>query len=674
MQLFSWFKTISKLGCGLILVLFLHAVTHGQAVQDKGKFKIFIFAQNVGEENYEVTKDGDVLTTKSDYKHTDRGTPVNLITTLKTKSDLTPISLETKGKTTRRSTIDTAIEIKGNTASIRENQETRQANVPDKFFTLANTLPFATQQTLYRYYLTNKIKKSLPVLPYGEISVESRGIENVKVGEKTHKLRRFLVDGLNWGKESVWLDENNNLIAAYYSVFTVAIREGFESAYSQFTKSAAANGMASLAEISKKISPQIKGALVIKNVNVIDGTGTPPLMNAVIVIENGRISAIGSESTIKLPKKAKVFDAQGKYALPGFWDMHVHYHLVENGTAYLAAGITTVRDLANDNDFILALRQSLKEGRGFGPRIFAAGLIDGDSPFSLGMVRANTPEQAREAVNLYYNAGFEQIKIYSSIKPAILKVICDEAKRLGLTVTGHVPIGDGTNPADRLTTEAAVIAGMDQINHAQPFLLPTKPFDFRKGSIPEWEREKFETWLKLFKEKNISFDPTLANAEFSFHPKRIPLSEFEPGVNKTPELVKRELNNSGVLPDREKDSEIFFDFLLQTVGILHKNGVTIVAGTDGIVPGHSLKRVLELYVKAGFTPMEAIQSATIVPARVMKKDKDLGSLEAGKIADIVLIEGNPLENISNTRNAKFVITNGIMYDSATLWQSIGFKP
>jgi imidazolonepropionase-like amidohydrolase len=428
--------------------------------------------------------------------------------------------------------------------------------------------------------------------------------------------------------------------------------------------------MASLAEISKKLSPAQKGALVIINANVIDGTGKAPLKDAAIVIENGRITSIGPRADVKIPRRAKVFDARGKYVLPGLFDMHAHIGQVEWGPVYLAAGVTTARDAANEFEFIVSVRDAIKEGRGLGPRMLLAGIIDGNHPTAIGVIRADTPEQARGAVNRYYNAGFDQIKIYSSIKPEILKEICLEAHRLGLTVTGHVPRG--------MNAIQAVEAGMDQINHIQYLMVPFAPKDYKPqpGVAPkiDFNSEEVKNAIQFFKQRKTVFDPTLVVFEMLFHPAEVPFASFEPGAAKLPQELLAPINNTGLPAERAAYGREILDLFSNITGALHKNGLTVVAGTDQVVPGHSLRRELELYVKAGFTPMEAIRSATIVPARVMKLDRDLGTLEQGKIADLILLDGNPLENISNLRNTKYVVTSGRMFDCAELWQSVGFKP
>lgn len=666
----------AKINVSLLMLLLLAFCpgTQAQTVVESGKFRLHKFEQAIGEENYETTREGDSLVTKSTFKFTDRGSPVPLAATLKTKQNLTPEMFEIKGNTSRGSTIDTSVQINGATASIREGKDTRSANVPAKFFTIAGYAPTAVQQMMLRYYAQNKIKGSLATLPGGEVTIEKRGVDQIKIGDKSIPLTRYIVSGLIWGRESLWLDANQNLVAlvcvdAEFDHFE-ALRDEYVSALPVFVAKAAEDGMAALAEISNRISPQQKGALVITNANLIDGTGKDVLKDAAIVIENGRIASVGSRSSVRIPKGAKVFDAQGKYVLPGLWEMHAHFEQVEWGPVYLAAGVTTVRDVGNEFEFMTSVRDAIKQGRGLGPRILLAGIVDGDSPSALGVIRANTPEEARAVVNRYYKAGFQQIKIYSSIKPEILREITAEAHRLGLTVSGHVPRG--------MNAIQAVEAGIDQINHIQylPAVLAPKDFKPAPGVVPkiDFDSPEVKQTIRFFKDHNTVIDPTVALFEWFLRPARVPYAEIEPGAAKLPRELYAPINNTGVPPEREASGRDTLKMFLDIIGALHRAGIPIVAGTDQVVPGHSLRREIELYVQAGFTPMEAIQAATIVPARVMKMDKDSGTIETGKFADLILVDGNPLENIRNIRNTRYVVANGRMYDCAQLWQSVGFKP
>src|SRR6185369_14717361 len=264
--------------------------------------------------------------------------------------------------------------------------------------------------------------------------------------------------------------------------------------------------------------------------------------------------------------------------------------------------------------------------------------------------QVETPEEARAAVQRYKGAGYEQIKIRDEVKPETLKVICDEAHRLGMTVTGHVPKG--------MNALQAVEAGMDQIAHINYVLTGFYP-DRDRNSPPvsiDFNTPSVKDALKFFKEHETVIDPTLAVIELMLRPMTKPIASFEPGMEKVPPELLVQLNKKGESGAPAKLLEMVTDAMVQLVGGLHRAGVPVVAGTDVGVPGHTLHRELELYVRAGFTPLEAIQAATITPARVMKVDAEAGSIDVGKRADLVVVDANPIENISNIRKIRFVVT------------------
>jgi imidazolonepropionase-like amidohydrolase len=649
--------------------------TTSKTVVESGKFRLHKFEQPIGEESYEITRDGDSLVVTSNFAFTDRTRKVPLSATLRTRQDLTPEAYEVKGSVSRFSTIDTSVEVKGTQASVRVDQDARTTQVPARFFTISGYAPVATQQMLVRYIASHSVKGALPVLPEGELTLEKRGRDRVKVGDKEVALDRYSLSGLIWGRESLWFDSSNQLIAlvsvdAEFDHFE-AVREGYEPALATFVMKAAADGMAALASLAARMSPAMKGALAITNATLIDGTGRAPVSDAVVVVEQGRITVAGARSQVKVPKGAKVLDARGGYVLPGLWDMHAHFEQVEWGPVYLAAGVTTVRDVGNEFEFITAVRDAIKSGQGLGPRMLLAGLVDGDASGALGVNRANTAEEARAVVGRYHDAGFQQMKIYSSVKPDVVKAICEEAHRLGMTVTGHIPTG--------MNAIQGVEAGMDQINHVQYVSPVMRPKSYKaQANVPppvvDVNSAEAQTAIRFFKDHRTVLDPTLAIFEWEFHPASVPFAQIEPGAAKLPRELIGAINNTGVLAAAVPRANEIMNQYVAIVGALHRAGVTIVAGTDQVVPGHSLHREIELYVKAGFTPMEAIQAATIVPARVMKVEKDLGTVEPGKVADLIILDANPLEAISNVRRVRTVISGGRPYDCAQLWQSVGFKP
>ncbi len=244
-----------------------------------------------------------------------------------------------------------------------------------------------------------------------------------------------------------------------------------------------------------------------------------------------------------------------------------------------------------------------------------------------------------------------------------------------MTVTGHVPEG--------LNAYQTIEAGQDQINHIQyivdimhaPFPTSMSRPD-RAKAVAELDLSSADAQkaLTFLKDHHTVVDPTMALFEFFTATTAKPPASFEPGVNKVAPELAEQLTDVEPPTERSEIQDKEFAKELAVVGALHRVGIPVVAGTDQTVPGYSLHREIELYVQAGFTPMEAIQAATIVPARVMGLEKELGTVEKGKRGDLILITGNPLEDIHNTRNVDYVITNGTMYHTAELWQSVGFKP
>jgi imidazolonepropionase-like amidohydrolase len=539
------------------------------------------------------------------------------------------------------------------------------------------------QMLMVRYWATHGSPAQLATLPSGTVKVEPRGQDTMRIagkdGTKDEKLDRYTVEGLIWGRETLWFDAQHNLVAevstdAEFDHFE-AIRDGYESALGDFVGRAGADGMSALAEISKGISGSRASTIAIVGGLLIDGTGAAAVPNAAVVIHDGRIVAAGPRAKVKIPKHATVVDAKGKTILPGLWDMHAHFEQVEWGPIYLAAGVTTVRDCGNEFEFITAVRDAVAQGRGLGPRLLLAGIVDGSSTYTIGVERVDTPEQARMWTDRYHAAGFQQMKIYSSVKLEELKVVADEAHRLGMTVTGHIPEG--------LNAYQAIEAGQDQINHIgyvadimrAPLAENAKRIDRLNASANiDLDGPEARKALAFLKDHHTVVDPTIALSEFFTATTAKPPASFEPGVNKVAPELAEQLTDVGPPTERSAIGEKVFQKELEIVGALHRAGIPVVAGTDQTVPGHSLHREIELYVQAGFTPMEAIQAATIVPAHAMGLDKESGTVEKGKRGDLILVSGNPLENIHQIRNVEYVITNGTMFHTAELWRSVGFKP
>ena len=657
--------------------------TSQTALLEQGEFRLHKFEQPIGEETYQFQQIGANQVLTSDFKFKDRFTEVPLTTRLEFTSDLTPQKLEIKGKTARPVAIDDTLTILGDKVHIREGKSERDEPRPERYFLTAGYAPTAVQMMLMRYWLSHGSPVALKTFPSGEVRIQDRGSDDVQIEGHPTRLERYSVSGLIWGRETLWLDSEKNLAAvvttdAEFDHFE-AVREGFEPALPTLVARAGSDEMAALAEISKQFHSRNAGKLAFKGATLIDGTGRAPIANAVVVIDGDRIVAAGPAKKIRIPQDATVIDAKGKTILPGLWDMHAHFEQAEWGPIYLAAGVTTVRDCGNEFEFITAVRDALRDGQGVGPRLLLAGVVDGSGPSAIGVQRVDNPQQAEEWVRRYHDAGFQQMKVYSSMTRDNVAAVAAAAHRLGMTVTGHIPEG--------MTAIQGIEAGIDQINHLGYIVAMMKPED-KSGERPsrlqrlqatavlDLNSESSRKALAFLRTHGTVVDPTLALTELYGASPSHPVASFEPGVKKVaPELAAGFAGDANDLsPELAEAGRKAFAKELEIVGALHRAGVPVVAGTDQAVPGHSLHREIELYVEAGMTPMEAIQAATIVPARVMGLDKESGTIEAGKKADLIVLGANPLESIHNIRQVEKVVSRGFLYDPAPLWESVGFKP
>src|SRR5580693_652916 len=493
--------------------------TADSASVEQGKFILHKTEQPIGEETYQITRDGDSLNVKVDFKFTDRGTAVPLTAAFRSANDWTPQSFDIKGKNSRLTDIDEAVEVQTEKIRVRDRDKWTETARPAQFFTIAGYAPTTMQMLMVRYWATHGSPAQLATLPRGQVKIEPRGRDTVSIDGQPQKFDRFTVEGLIWGRESIWFDANRNLVAAVttdaeFDHFE-AIREGYESGLGTFVGLAGSDGMAALAEISKGISGSRAEKIALVGGTLIDGTGRDPVPDSVVVIEKGRIVDAGPKSRVKIPGGAQKVDARGKTILPGLWDMHAHFEQVEWGPIYRAAGATTVRDCGNEFEFITAVRDAVAQGQGLGPRILAAGIVDGSGPLALGVARVDTPEEARRWVDKYHEAGFQQMKIYSSVKLEEVKDVAEEAHRLGMTVTGHVPEG--------LNAYQVIEAGQDQINHIEyvaDIMVPPLPANAKtldrlkaRGDI-DLNSPEAQKAIAFLVQHGTVVDPTLSIFEF----------------------------------------------------------------------------------------------------------------------------------------------------------------
>ncbi|HYK16551.1 MAG TPA: amidohydrolase family protein [Bryobacteraceae bacterium] len=625
---------------------------------ESGRFTIHMILHAIGEERYEVTSSGEGLQLDSTLELTDRSNTRTTVTVMRLKSDYTPTSLQLAGHSTSDSvTVDTGQVV------VNESWASRTFAAPEQYFTVFGPAPFAVQSILMRYWKAHAKPAKLPMLRARDaapIEIGPAGRDSIVVNGKSIELERYTIANLMFGREIVWTNAQGDLAAAMTFAGGLpmeAVRAEYEPGLEQLYRGGVKQEMADLAAISREVPPKLSGTFAIVGAMLVDATGAAPVKDSVVIVRDGRIAAAGPRSKVQVPPHIATVDAKGQTLLPGLWEMHTHFSGVEFGPALLAAGITTARDCGGEFEYLVAQRDAAERGA-LSPRLLLAGLVDAGGLKAFGHVTAETPEQGRAVVDRYHAARFEQIKLYTYLQPDAIRAIAAEAHRLGMSVTGHVP--------EVFNAMQGVEAGMDQINHlfyASDMMRPAE-------SAPvEVNSEQSKKVIAFLKEHGTVVDPTAGWSEMAGHAKDMDVASFEPGILNAPFVLEakfRAMNGGGRSNNRAQN--------LAVIGALHRAGIPIVAGSDTGLVGYGLDREIELYVQAGMTPLEAIQAATIVPARAMKLDADSGSIEVGKRADMILVDGNPLENISDIRRVSRVVANGRLYEAGKLWESVGFRP
>ena len=417
--------------------------------------------------------------------------------------------------------------------------------------------------------------------------------------------------------------------------------------------------------------------LTITHVTVIDTVAGKTLPNTTVVITGNRITSVEPSTTLKT-KSGQIIDATGKYLIPGLWDMHTHVYFdstAADGTdlvlpLFLANGITGIRDMGSALDPVLHARDEIAAHRMFGPRMIVSGpMLDGPKSHYKAAIAITTPEDGRKAVDMLHSRGVDFIKVQSGVPREAYFAIADESKKVGIPFEGHVP--------DAIRASEAIAANQRTFEHLIGIFEASSPDETKyltgKKTVgmflatynPALEAKiidlisKNHVWQcpTLYWERgqwlvdaiDYTKDPDLAYAAHSWVTKQWP--HAQKGILKS--------LDTDPLPIREK----FVTHELDIVRKLHAANVPFLAGTDtpagvDVIPGISLHLELQRFVAAGFTPLQALQTATLNPAIFYNKLNDFGTVQPGRIADLVLLTANPLDNIANTRKIAAVIADG----------------
>jgi Amidohydrolase family len=446
--------------------------------------------------------------------------------------------------------------------------------------------------------------------------------------------------------------------------------------------------------IAQRLPITQPGSLAFTHVTLIDMTGAPPKPDMTVVMTGNRITALGQTGKIRIPRDAQIIDATGNFLIPGLWDMHFHIKETERTLPlFIANGVTGVRSMGGDFQKLFEWREAVASGRLLGPRIVACGpVIDRPHPANPDhAIPVSNAEDGKQAVDFLKRNGADFVKVYDSVPRDAYFAIVKEAQEQGLPFVGHIP--------SAITMTEASNAGQKSVEHLGAFLEgsltaetelrnwpapPVKNQDFSvipariaaRGNrmLDTYSEQKAAQLLSLLAKNNTWQVPTLLAKQVNTFVDDISKAQ-DPHYRYVPASVRE-----GWSPDKNffyrfRTAEFIayqkklFQKEMEVVGEMRRAGVPIMAGTDGgayTVAGFGLHQELALLVKAGLTPMQALQAATINPAKFLGESDTLGTIEQGKIANLILLEANPLENISNTERIDAVVVNGKYFSKTVL--------
>jgi len=630
--------------------------------------RILIQGNAAGTQTVERQADGAI---RAEYSFNDRGRGDHIIATWKLDGAGVPIEYDGRGNDYMKAPIEEHFETKNGRASWKNRSEQGEQAITGEAFYLPMNPPPELFGVLARALLKAPNHK-LALLPAGEATIE-------QANSGTTRLTEYRITGLGFSPQPIWLDHNGT--SASVSPWFSVVPDGFETAIPQLLDAQQKTDAAWSERIARALAHIPRGDLVIRNARLFDPRDLRVTPATSVVVSGERIVRVAPDAEVKPPANAEIIDAHDQFLMPGLWDNHQHFS-ENDGALDLANGVTSARDMANDTETFLQRVARFDNGTELGPRVLKAGIIDGTGEFAgPTKMRVDSVEQAIKDVDWYADHDYAQIKIYSSIKPELVPIIADHAHARGLRVSGHVPAF--------MSAREFVDGGADEIQHLNfivlNFLFPevkeTRNRD-RFTKVAERAREftpdKSEVgeFINFLKDHHTVLDPTINifEALFCGDPGAI-TPGLEEIVPRFPPQVRRAMRSGAleVPPDKQAAYRDAFPAMLRLLTAIYDAGVTMIPGTDALA-GYTLHHELELYARAGIAPAEVLRVATWTPALVMGVDKDRGVIAPGKLADMILVDGDPTKNIRDINNITTVIKGGKVYDPVAIEKALGITP
>lgn len=522
---------------------------------------------------------------------------------------------------------------------------------------------------------------TIAALPGGELRAERVRDLALESAGGMRDVTLVMITGLGLQPAWVWLDAAGprRLFARISTGGAHVIVRGFEKASPELERVQRGAEAAQLRRIAQAGRQALPGPVLIRNVRPFDTATTALAAPADVYLHHGRIAAIYPAGS-PAQQAATVIEGDGRALLPGLFDMHTHGG-GWSAALHLAGGVTTVRDMGNDNALLAQLMAEVAAGELLGPRIVPLGFIEGESQFSArGGFVVGSVEQAQAAVDWYAQRGYRQVKLYNSIRPEWVAPVAAYAHARGLRVGGHVP---AFSRAERVVRE-----GYDELQHINQVMLnfvsdpDTDSRDLTRFTLVgertqalDLDSQPVRDFIALLAAQGTVVDATLNTFEAMYNQRQ---GDMDPALaavaDHVPFATQRDwrINSMDVNDGNLASYRASWAKMVTFVGGLYAAGVPLVAGTDNTA-GFALHRELELYVQAGIPPGEAIRIATQNGARYAGLEGETGRIAPGLRADLILVDGDPTADISNVRRVAYVIKDGTGYSPAGIYESLGVR-
>ena len=638
------------------------------------KFTVITGGKNVGH----VTADtsGDKTTIDFDIKNNGRGP--SSVETITVDAQGLPTTWAISGATTFGSKVAESFARSGDRATWADSTGPGKATVKTPSLYIGQAVsPWALG--LYARAMLKQAKPEITALPGGTLRLEKGDTLTVGADANAISVTRYDILGIDTTPSTILLDAKGDLFANV-SPSAIVIRNGYEAEEKRLRDLAAGWQTARFVAIEKRVGHHYGTPLRIRNVRLFD-PATSTLTTPMSVVVNGKtIAGVEPLDSPASPGETTI-DGAGGTLIAGMTEMHAHLGQ-DDALLNLIAGITTVRDMGNDNEVLDDLVAKMDAGTIGGPRVVRSGFIEGKSPFnSNNGIVVDSEAKAVDAVRWYGARGYWQIKIYNSINPAWVPAMVAEAHRLGMRVAGHVPAFS--------TADAVMAAGYDEMTHINQFMLGwvIKPTEdtrtlFRLTALKrlpglDLNSAPVQTTINTIATKHIAIDPTIGIHENLLLNRdgQIP-SGMTDYFDHLPIGTRRDAMKGWIDVSAPGDDAAYrgaYDKILATVGMLHKRGVFIVPGTDtgGALTYH---RELELLQRIGMTAPEVLKRATFDMAQYLGEDQRRGSITKGKLADFFLVPGDPTTDLKAIKTISMVVKDGTVYFPSEVYPEFGIRP